>query len=160
MKMRMGRDGSKDCTGTSNSANSKAFRLSFWFRVYISYNITGKHCVALALTLAIFWLPVCEFPAALSLLSYLSCCGEGLIPAVLRLLMPIPLWWDSLWLVFQVAQHVFCDWVLFSVHKPSIVFCASFKASRGWRTSHCFTDKSLGLVLVPKKVTNPCLSLC
>lgn len=72
-----------------------------------------------------------------------------------RLLMPIPLWWESPRLVSQVAQHVLCDQVFFSMRKPSRVFQAQCKSRRSWRISHCFMDKSLGLILVPQKVTNP-----
>lgn len=104
-------DGTRDCTGRPNSAKSKAFRLCFWFYVYMAYKIAGKHCIALHLHLLApgIQIPSCSFFTERS-----AALGKVLSHWFsVRFLMLIPLWWESPQLVSQVAQRVMCDQVFF-----------------------------------------------
>ena len=108
----------------------------------------------------IFWLLACKFPVALSLLSDLLLWRRSFPSSsqVVNADPPVV----GIALVASPGSSACLLWSslgFFSVHRPSRVFQALCKSGRGWGTSHCFADKSLGLILVPKKVTNP-VCLC
>lgn len=106
-----------------------------------------------------FWLLVCKFPVVLSLLSNLLL-WRSYPSGSVRLLMPVPPV-TGIALVGVPGSSACLLWsrLGFLSAQPSRVFQAQCKTKRGQRTSHCFKDKSLGLILVPKKVTYP-VCLC